>query len=94
MVGIYSFTNYELQPLDNNHSNPEKLEYFCTYVHNFSLGSYYITTTLLNYIIPIIIFTLTFLVVFYQFNFKKDNKLNEVNFQNQQLKNKKKVYFK
>ena len=87
LVGVYSFTNYEIQTIYNQNISSYDV---CAYVKNFSSEYYFITISFLQYIFPLIIFTITLILVC--FNLRVRNIENfHTNSQNSYVKRKKAI---
>ncbi len=68
-MGVYTFFNYELDSIRSN----DVITMICSYADN-TLTKYYLSTlTLIQFVIPFIVFTYTYLIVWYEFRFGKSN---------------------
>ena len=68
-MGVYTFFNYELDSIRSN----DVVTMICSYADN-TLTKYYLSTlTLIQFVIPFFVFTYTYLIVWYEFRFRKSN---------------------
>jgi hypothetical protein len=92
LIGLYSFHSYNLEKAIVVKNQSENLTIsICIYSMSLRLKKYLLTLFILQYVTPLVLLTLTSLMVFYQFNF--GNYAN-VPRENIQIKNRKKVNIK